>query len=148
MSLQICSVCYHPNTPGITHTLAGQITFPSLLISLERKSLSIHQLLYSFLIGECAALVRMMRMMKKLVIHINLQWGDRQRVLPPSGKYRYYRTLSTGTVCSEWHFVICIIHTVHNIDFLYAWNIQMSNYNKQNVQYNARANYIDEHDKV
>lgn len=111
MSLQICSVCYHPNTPGITHTLAGQITFPSLLISLERKSLSIHQLLYSFLIGECAALVRMMRMMKKLVIH---NWGDRQRVLPPSGKYRYYRTLSTGTVCSEWHFVICIIHTVHN----------------------------------
>jgi len=35
-----------------THTLRGQITFPSPLFFPLKKPLSIHQLFYSFLIGE------------------------------------------------------------------------------------------------
>lgn len=100
---------------------------------------SVHQLLCSFLIGECAVLVRMMRT-KRLMIQMNKSKQQECCLLQGSSG----NTWACQQVCSEWHtthmiYALCILCMY----FLYAWITQITSYNRPDMQYTIRVHYID-----
>lgn len=105
---------------------------------------SVHQLLCSFLIGECAVLVRMMRT-KRLMIQISKSKQQECCLLQGSSG----NTWVCQQVCSELHtthmiYALCILCMY----FLYAWITQITSYNRPDMQYTIRVHYIDKKMKL